>query len=51
MKKTLVVEVMQKLIEQEINEALKPLDLQVEKMEFNLNEKLSLIINLESISF
>jgi len=47
---TLVVELMQKRLEKEINEALKHLELQVGKIEFRLSERLALIINLKSLS-
>lgn len=47
---TLVVEIMKKRLEKEINEALKHFELQVEKLEFRFNERLALIINLESLS-
>ncbi len=46
---TLVVEVMRKRLEKEINEALKPMELQVEKMEFHFMEKLLLTIQLETV--
>lgn len=47
---TLVVELMQKRLEKEINDALKHLKLQVGKIEFSFSERLALIINLESLS-
>ncbi|NLG87865.1 MAG: hypothetical protein GX494_01400 [Clostridiaceae bacterium] len=46
---TLVVEVMRNRLEKEINEVLKPMELQVGKMEFIFLEKLLLTINLEAI--
>ncbi|HEY8500411.1 MAG TPA: hypothetical protein VIL89_07315 [Clostridia bacterium] len=46
---TLVVEVMRNRLKKEINEALKPMELQVGKMEFVFLEKLSLTINLEAL--
>jgi hypothetical protein len=46
---TLVVEVMQKRLEKEINEVLKHLELKVERIEFNYMENLALTINLESL--
>jgi hypothetical protein len=46
---TLVVEVMRNRLKKEINEALKPMELQVGKMEFIFLEKLSLTINLEAL--
>ncbi|MDI9483463.1 MAG: hypothetical protein QM315_09815 [Bacillota bacterium] len=46
---TLVVEVMRNRLKKEINEVLKPMELQVGKMEFIFLEKLSLTINLEAL--
>jgi len=46
---TLVVEVMRNRLKKEINEVLKPMELQVGKMEFVFLEKLSLTINLEAL--
>lgn len=46
---TLVVEVMRNRLEKEINEVLKPMELQVGKMEFVFLEKLLLKINLETL--
>lgn len=48
MEKVVVVEVLEKLIKREINEALKPMALQVEKIEFTFDERLFLIISLET---
>jgi len=46
---TLVVDVMRNRLRKEINEALKPMELQVGKMEFIFLEKLLLTINLEAL--
>jgi hypothetical protein len=46
---TLVVDVMRNRLKKEINEVLKPMDLQVGKMEFIFLEKLLLTINLEAV--
>jgi len=46
---TLVVEVMRNRLEKEINEVLRPMELQVGKMEFVFLEKLLLTINLEAV--
>ncbi|NLY18367.1 MAG: hypothetical protein GX045_05345 [Clostridiaceae bacterium] len=45
---TLVIEVMQKRLEKEINDVLKHLELHVGKIEFDFKDRLALIINLES---
>jgi hypothetical protein len=45
---SLVVEVMQKRLEREINEVLKRLELHVGKIEFNFEDKLALVIDLQS---
>lgn len=45
---TLVIEVMQKRLEKEINDVLRHLALHVGKIEFDFKERLSLVINLES---
>ncbi|NLN65409.1 MAG: hypothetical protein GX144_08390 [Clostridiaceae bacterium] len=47
----LVVDLLQKKLEKEINEVLKQLELQVDKVEFRSNEKLALVINLRSNSW
>ncbi|NLK68312.1 MAG: hypothetical protein GX283_04020 [Clostridiaceae bacterium] len=49
MEKTVVVDVMESKIKHEINEVLKPLELKVEKIEFDYKERLLLTINLETI--
>lgn len=48
MVKSIAVEVLEKRIKQEIDEALKPMELHVDKIEFTFDERLLLIINLES---
>jgi hypothetical protein len=47
----LVVDLLQKKLEKEINEVLKQLELQVDKVEFRSTEKLALVINLRSNSW
>ncbi|NLM11488.1 MAG: hypothetical protein GX213_12065 [Clostridiaceae bacterium] len=48
MEKALIVDVLEKLIKKDINEALKPMELRVEKIEFDFNERMFLTINLET---
>lgn len=50
MDKALIVDVLEKLIVNEINEALKPMDLQVGKIEFTFDKRPFLIINLKTIN-
>ncbi len=51
MERTVVVDVMESKIKHEIDEVLKPLELKVEKINFDYKERLLLTINLETISF
>jgi hypothetical protein len=46
----IIVELLQKKLEEELNKVLKQLELQVDKVEFNCKESLALIINLKSVS-
>lgn len=50
MEKAILVDVLEKLIKNDINKALKPMDLQVEKIELTFGERPFLIINLETIN-
>lgn len=45
---SLVIEVMQKRLEKEINDVLKHLELHVGRIEFDFKDSLALVINLES---
>lgn len=45
---TLVIDVMEKRLEKEINDVLKHLELHVGKIEFKFNNGLALVINLEA---
>lgn len=45
----IIVELLQKRLEDEINKVLRQLELQVDKVEFNCNENLALTINLKSV--
>ncbi|MDD4295765.1 MAG: hypothetical protein PHC69_02270 [Ruminiclostridium sp.] len=45
---TLVIEVMQKRLEREINDVLRHLELHVRAIEFDYKDSLSMVINLES---
>ncbi|AGC69226.1 hypothetical protein Cst_c22660 [Thermoclostridium stercorarium subsp. stercorarium DSM 8532] len=48
MEKTITVEVLEKLIRKDMNEALKPMDLKVEKIEFVFDKRMLLTINFRS---
>lgn len=45
----LSIELLQKKLEKEINDVLKQMALQVDKMEFKYKDKLALVINLKTI--
>ncbi len=44
----MIVELLQKKLEDEINKVLQRLDLRVDKVELNCNESLALVINLKT---
>lgn len=46
----MLVEILEKKLEDEINKVLRQMDLKVEKVEFSYEEKPELVINLKSIS-
>jgi len=50
MDRAVIVEVLENLIRNDINEALKPMDLQVGKIELTYDERLSLTINLQTVN-
>jgi len=50
MEKALIADVLEKNIINDINKALRPMDLQVGKIEFTFDERPFLIINLETIN-
>jgi len=50
MEKDAIAEILEKLIRNDINEALKPMDLQVGKIELTYDERLLLVINLETVN-
>lgn len=49
MKKAELADILEKNIKNDINEALKPMDLRVKKIEFTLNGRMWLTINLETV--
>lgn len=46
----MLVEILEKKLEDEINKVLRQMDLKVKKVEFSYEEKPELVINLKSIS-
>lgn len=50
MEKALIADVLEKNIINDINKALRPMELQVGKIEFTFDERPFLIINLETIN-
>lgn len=44
----MIVELLQKKLKDEINNVLQQLELRVDKVEFNCNESLALVINLKA---
>lgn len=45
----IIVEVLQKKLEDEMNKVLRKLELRVDKVEFNCNECLALTINIKTV--